>query len=129
MGEALSDVAPTDEPAESDIYEIEKISKTRKRCGKTEYLVKWLNYPSEQNFWVSESDMVNQGNLQHPPIASLGRLSCTPISNDTNTDTPLNNPVTDTKTSRYLISQFLSPFFIMSYLIHVFFTFKTKFFH
>ena len=126
MGEALSDAAPTYEHADPDIYEIEKILKTLKRRGKTEDRVKWLNYLSKQNFLVSESDMVNQGNVQHPPIASLGCISCTPINNDTSTDTPLNNPVTDTKTSRYSISRFLSPFFIMSYLIHVFFTFKHK---
>ena len=43
---------------DSSVYKIEKILKTRVRKGQKEYLVKWLGYPSEQNSWVPESDMV-----------------------------------------------------------------------
>ena len=40
------------------VYQIEKILKTPKHRRQTQYLVKWLGYPSEQNSWVSERDMV-----------------------------------------------------------------------
>ena len=36
------------------IYRIEKILKTRTRCNKTEYFVKWINFPSTHNSWVDE---------------------------------------------------------------------------
>ena len=121
LHKALPDAAPTDECTESDIYEIEKILKTRKGHGKTEYLVKWLNHPSKQNSWVSEFNMVNQDKVQHPPIASLEYISCKPISNDNQTDTPLDNPVTDTKISHYSISTFIT-----SYLVHMLLICKTN---
>lgn len=35
-----------------DVYRVEKILKKRKRGGKTEYLVKFLGYPSSFNQWV-----------------------------------------------------------------------------
>lgn len=35
-----------------DYYEVEKILKTRKRKGKTEYFVKWKNYPDSMNTWT-----------------------------------------------------------------------------
>ena len=41
---------------DSSVYK--KVLKTRVRKGQKEYLVKWLGYPSEQNSWVPESDMV-----------------------------------------------------------------------
>ena len=44
--------------SDDNVYQIEKILKTRKHKGQTEYLVKWLGYPNEQNSWVPESDMV-----------------------------------------------------------------------
>jgi hypothetical protein len=37
-----------------DVYEIEKILKTRKRGGKIEYFVKWKGYPEKFNSWVPE---------------------------------------------------------------------------
>jgi transposase InsO family protein len=37
-----------------DVYEIEKILKTRKRGGKVEYFVKWKDYPEKFNSWVAE---------------------------------------------------------------------------
>ena len=45
--EELQKVVKTD-----DSYKIEKIIKTRKRGGKTEYFVKWRGYPSKFNSWV-----------------------------------------------------------------------------
>ena len=49
-----------DGPTESNeqVYEIEKVLKTRKRGGQKQYLVKWLGYPSEQNSWALERDVV-----------------------------------------------------------------------
>lgn len=35
-----------------DVYEVEKVLKTRKRRGKTEYFVKWVGYPDKFNSWV-----------------------------------------------------------------------------
>ena len=37
-----------------DTFRIEKILKTRKRLGKTEYFVKWLGYPAKFNSWVDD---------------------------------------------------------------------------
>lgn len=37
-----------------DYYDIEEIVDTRKRRGKTEYLVKWRGYPSSFNTWQSD---------------------------------------------------------------------------
>jgi hypothetical protein len=41
-----------------DVYEIDKILKTRKRDGRKEYLVKWEGYSDEYNQWISASDLV-----------------------------------------------------------------------
>ena len=35
-----------------DIFKVEKVMRTRKRLGKTEYLVKWRGYPEKFNSWV-----------------------------------------------------------------------------
>ena len=40
-------------------YEIEKIFKKRKRNGKTQYLVRWVGYPSEFDSYVNEEDVRN----------------------------------------------------------------------
>jgi hypothetical protein len=37
-----------------DVYEIEKVLKTRKRGGKIEYLVKWKGYPDKFNSSVTD---------------------------------------------------------------------------
>lgn len=39
-------------------FQIEKIIKTRKRGGKTEFYVKWLDFPDKFNSWVSELQTV-----------------------------------------------------------------------
>jgi transposase InsO family protein len=39
-----------------EVFKVEKILKTRKRLGKTEYFVRWLGYPSKFDSWV---DSVN----------------------------------------------------------------------
>ena len=55
------DKRQNDVSAESDeqIYQIEKILKKHTHRGQTQYLVKWLEYPSEQSSWVSECDMLS----------------------------------------------------------------------
>jgi transposase InsO family protein len=45
--EELQKVTKTD-----DIYRVEKIIKTRKKLGRTEYFVKWLGYPDSFNSWT-----------------------------------------------------------------------------
>jgi hypothetical protein len=37
-----------------ETWKIEKVLKTRKRRGRTEYLVKWMGWPSSFNSWTSE---------------------------------------------------------------------------
>lgn len=37
---------------QDDIFKVEKILKTRKRLGKTEYFVRWLGYPPKFDSWV-----------------------------------------------------------------------------
>ena len=35
-----------------EVFKIEKVLKTRRRAGKTEYYVKWIGYPEKFNSWV-----------------------------------------------------------------------------
>ena len=42
-----------------DVWKIEKIIKERKRRGKKEFFVKWLDFDENHNSWVSERDMEN----------------------------------------------------------------------
>ena len=37
-----------------DVYEVEKVIKTRKQNGKIEYYVKWRGYPDKFNSWTSD---------------------------------------------------------------------------
>lgn len=37
----------------SDVHTVDKVLKTRKKSGKTEYFVKWKGYPDKFNSWVS----------------------------------------------------------------------------
>ena len=39
---------------DDDIYEVEKVLKTRKRGGKVEYFVKWKGFPDKFNSWVTD---------------------------------------------------------------------------
>ena len=41
-----------------NLYRIEKIIKPEKRNGIKGYIVKWLNYSTDHNSWVSEADIV-----------------------------------------------------------------------
>lgn len=43
----------------ANIWPIEKIITTRKRLGKTEYLVKFLGYPDEANSWIAQKELFN----------------------------------------------------------------------
>ena len=56
---------------DSSVSKIEKMLKTRVKKGQKEYLVKWLGYPSEQNSWVPESDMVTPDSTLSPPINAM----------------------------------------------------------
>ena len=38
------------------VYRVEKVVKTRLRNGRQEYFVKWVNYPSSYNSWVTNLD-------------------------------------------------------------------------
>src|SRR5437867_9219123 len=38
----------------NDVFKAEKVAKTRKKHGKTEYLVRWLGYPPKFNSWVDK---------------------------------------------------------------------------
>ena len=42
---------------ENDYYKIEKILRKRKRKGRTEYLVRWLNFPPKFDQWVDSSQL------------------------------------------------------------------------
>ena len=44
---------------ENSEYKIEKILKKRKRNGKTQYIVRWVGYPSEFDSYVNEEDVRN----------------------------------------------------------------------
>jgi len=51
----LVGVTKTDE-----IFEIEKVIRKRVRDGQTELYVKWLGYPTAQNSWIKEEDLVSK---------------------------------------------------------------------
>ena len=42
------------------VFSAEKILKHRKRNGKVEYLVKWLNFPKSQSTWEPEENILDK---------------------------------------------------------------------
>ena len=42
-----------------DVYIVERVLKTRRRGRKTEYFVKWRNYPDKFNSWVDNIETIN----------------------------------------------------------------------
>ena len=42
------------------VFSTEKILKHRKRNGKVEYLVKWLNFPKSQSSWEPEENILDK---------------------------------------------------------------------
>lgn len=53
---------PVDSPDpfnEPDVYHAEKIIKSRRRNGQVQYLVKWANYPSSENTWEPEENILD----------------------------------------------------------------------
>jgi hypothetical protein len=47
-----------------NLHRVEKVLKTRVRGGKKEYFVKWLNYPSTYNSWVTDIKNLNDAGNQ-----------------------------------------------------------------
>jgi hypothetical protein len=43
----------------SDVFKIEKVLKRRVRDGKPEIFVKWINFGSQHNSWIPETDVTN----------------------------------------------------------------------
>ena len=43
-------------------YPIEKVVKTRRLRGNTQYLIKWLGYPEEANSWIDQRDLFRNAN-------------------------------------------------------------------
>src|SRR5271165_2569560 len=41
-----------------NVYEVEKILKTRYRNGKKEFLIKWKGYPDEMNSWKPKESLI-----------------------------------------------------------------------
>jgi len=50
-------------PAETEYFFIEKILKSRKVKGKTQYLVKYLYYPQKFNKWIPAENLVTSDSL------------------------------------------------------------------
>ena len=42
-----------------DVYDVEKVLKTRRRNGKMEYYVKWKGYPDKCNSWIDSCSLVS----------------------------------------------------------------------
>ena len=49
---------------ENDVYDVEKVLRTRRRNDKVEYYVKWKGYPNKFNSWTDSCSVnsVNAGN-------------------------------------------------------------------
>ena len=64
-GESNSAPVPSSDPlADPDVYAAEKILKSRKRNGTTQYLVKWVGYPEAQSTWEPETNILDQHLLE-----------------------------------------------------------------
>ena len=50
---------------EDNVYDVEKVLKTRRRNGKIEYYVKWKGYPDKFSSWIDSYSLVsaNVGNF------------------------------------------------------------------
>jgi hypothetical protein len=57
-----------------DVYEIEKILKTRERGGKVAYNVKFKGYPEKFNSWVMEVFKPRKPFLHNTAVGQFGRL-------------------------------------------------------
>ena len=44
---------------EDNVYDVEKVLKTRRRNGQIEYYVKWKGYPDEFNSWIDSCSLVS----------------------------------------------------------------------
>ena len=44
---------------EDNVYDVEKVLKTRRRNGKIEYYVKWKGYPDKFNSWIDSCNLVS----------------------------------------------------------------------
>ena len=44
---------------EDNVYDVEKVLKTRRRNGKIEYYVKWKGYPNKFNSWIDSCSLVS----------------------------------------------------------------------
>ena len=49
---------------EDNVYDVEKVLRTRRRNGKVEYYIKWKGYPDKFNFWsgTCSVNIVSAGN-------------------------------------------------------------------
>ena len=47
---------------EDNVYDVEKVIKTRRQNGKIEYYVKWKGYPDKFNSWIDSCSLVS-GNV------------------------------------------------------------------
>ena len=45
-----------------NVFRVEKVLRTRKRNGKKQLLIKWINYPENYNSWIDENDLFDLRN-------------------------------------------------------------------
>ena len=58
-------VDSSDQFAEPDVYQAEKILKSRKHQSKVQYLVKWANYPISDSTWEPEEHLLDKRLLEN----------------------------------------------------------------